>query len=717
MERNSSNETTNVKSLRRRALLASVALVGSSSVLLLSGCSSALNGVMQQPSPTTSPAVHVASMQGKVHGGQQPVSSATVQIYEVSIAGTGYGSAASPVQESGSPVSTTTNGSGDWNYPAYTCASGSDELYVVATGGNPGLGGMVNNTSLALTAALGPCSGVASLPFVVVNEVTTVATAYSLAGFMVDTQHVGTSSTNIVGLTNAFSTFNNLVDLGTGQALTVTPAYATPPTNASPDVFRSIVPYDIINTLANVLSSCVNTSGGAACSSLFALTGSVTDTTEAALYIAHNPGLPAGGGASNISALLDLVPAEAPFQPGLSTTPNDLTLTLNFIGGGLGGAAFDSRSGGSSVGIDESGNLWVPNTSRVSVSELSNLGAPVSPTTTTSQTSPFTAISLGGWGANDSGLFASPRTAAADQNGNIWISDLENCLIGLNGTTGAPISGAPFTGACPGGSGTIGVTVDATDQVWAVGDTFITATSITGATVSGFPVTSGFDELTAFLGPDYTGHVWWVDEGNGHFGALNESGTSFAVSASAVLSGPGAYSAFGSLAASAGGNGGLALWIPEDTGGTVNVQAINVTGSINNIPTAFLPATEAGASGIAADGNSNFYFANSGGTNGASEVPANITVLSNKGSVISPPTTGYTGGSSLTALGEPSGVAVDQSGNLWVVNEENNNPVAPGQLATNKTKYANVTEFVGLAAPAQPVAALAAKNSTYGTEP
>ncbi len=706
---NSFRAMSSVKGIQSRTLLAGLALLGSSSVLLLSGCSSTFH-----PSVVPSAnAVQVTRIAGKVHGGQQPVAGATVQIYEVSVAGAGYGAAAAPVQQNGTTVMTTTDPNGNWTYPVYTCTSASDELYVLATQGNSGSG---NNAALSLAAALGTCGNVANIGFVFVDEVTTVATAYSLAGFMTNSTSVGTSSTNAIGLTNAFATFNNLVNLNTGQALTVTPAYATAPANASPDVFNSIVPYDSINTLADVLSSCVNTDGtGSGCSSLFALTGGVADTMDAALYIAHNPGL-LSSGVSNVSALFDLVPPNPPFQPTLLSAPTDFSLTLNFISGGLGGVKTTSRSGGQNIAVDANGNVWIPNNLRQSVTELSNLGAPLSPTTTTNQTSPYAPIQLGGWGASVAGLFTAPRSVAIDQNGNAWIADESNCLVALN-SSGSPLTGAPFTGACPAGSGATGVAVDAADQVWASGATFITATNGSGMLASGFPV-SGYDSLTGFLGADYAGHTWWIDGGNNHYGALNSNGTTF-VTSTTLISGPDSYyAAFGLLASGAGGNGGLALWVPEGQGGTLNVQPINVTGSINNLPNALLPSTEAGPEGIASDGNSTYYIVNGGGDNGGNTIPANLTILSSKGSMISPPDTGIEGGSALTVLGAPTGVTVDQSGNVWVVNTTNNNPQAPGQiLGPGQAGHANVTEFVGLAAPAQPVFSLAAQNQTYGVEP
>jgi hypothetical protein len=656
------------------------------------------------------------TLSGEVLSGLTPVSNSTVQIYEVSAVGAGYGAAAQPVQQNGAVVTATTNSTGDWSYPAFTCVRGVDELYVVADGGNPGLASGTNNTALTLMAALGTCNAATSIPSVVINEVTTVATAYSLAGFMTDLLHVGTSSTNVVGLSNAFATFKNLANITNGTALTVTPAYATAPTDSSPDVFRSIVPYDTINTLADILFTCSSTNGtGVGCSNLFALTGSVTDTASAALYIAHNPGLP-DGAESNVSAVYELLIPSSPFLPVLASAPNDFTLTLNFIGGGLGGVTAASRSGGQLIAIDENGNVWIPNSFRTSVTELSNLGAPLSPTTTTNQTAPYAPIALGGWGAS-SGVLAEPRMAAVDQNGNVWIADGLNCLVAFN-SSGAPLSGAPFTGVCPSGTGAYGVSVDAGNQIWAAGSTFVTSASDSGVLSTGFPDTSNFDTLTGFLGADYSGHTWYLDGGNNQYGALNPNGTVFVTSTS-LISGPDTFfSAFGSLSAAAGGNGGLSLWVPEGQGGTLNIQPINVTGAINTLPTAFLPGTEVSPQGIAADGNSNYFLANEGGSNGVSILPANLTVMNSSGSVISPPTSGYIGGSQLTVLGVPVGVAIDQAGNVWVVNLDNDNPPAPGQFsAAGSPGHTNVTEFVGLAAPVNPVFSVAAKNGDYATKP
>jgi len=709
---------TFVKSFRRQILFAGLVLLSSSSVLLLSGCSSTFTGggsTLLEPG-------QVVGLNGIVHGGQSPVGASTVQIYEVASTAadaTGYGSVAVPVASGGSPVSTTTStdGSGTWTYPTFTCTNVDDELYVVATGGNPGISAGTNNKALALAAALGPCSNIGNSGYVVINEVTTVATAYSLAAFMTDATHVGVSASNSVGLTNAFATFNNLVNLNSGVALQVTPAYANPPASTTPDTFRSIVPYDTINTLADALAGCVNTDGTpAACTGLFAITGSKTNETtlDAALYIAHNPSL---GSSANINTLMGLVAPTAPFQPTLltsmpSSNPNDFTLALNFTSGGLGGVNTYSRSGAAYLAVDGSGNVWIPNGDRQSVTELDNLGAPLSPTTTLTGTTEKTSrpLALGGWGATTSGLLGEPQQVAIDLNGNAWVTDAETCLAAFN-PSGSPLSATPYKGVCKSGEGASALAVDGNNNIWVGGGQYISAATSAGTLKSGFPVASGFDSLTGFLGADYLGNVWYIDQGNGHFGALTNTGSAYTSSTQADLSGPGDYAAFGA---------NQILWIPQGNAGTLNIQPVNaLIASINTIPSSILPSSEAAPSGIAVDGNNNFYIANQGGiTNSgcSAATQANLSVLKSSGSLISPACFGYVGGTAYTALGQPGGVAVDQSGNVWVVNANSLNPTATGQLG-NGSDDSNVTEFVGLAAPANPVLAQNANSHSYGAKP
>ena len=90
---------------------------------------------------------------GMVHGGQQPVSGATITLYAPGHSG--YGSSPSVL------VSTTTASDGSFTLPRpYTCPSSNDVLtYITATGGNSGSG---SNSVLALAAVLPACASLSS---------------------------------------------------------------------------------------------------------------------------------------------------------------------------------------------------------------------------------------------------------------------------------------------------------------------------------------------------------------------------------------------------------------------------------------------------------------------------------------------------------------------------------------------------------------------------
>jgi hypothetical protein len=183
-----------------------------------------------------------------------------------------------------------------------------------------------------------------SSTFVNIDEVTTVASVYALAQFMAagGGANLGASSTNSQGLANAFATVNNLVNVANGIAPGRSlPSGATAPTAE-------------LNTLADLLATCVNSDGTTGeCGSLFAAAtpsgGSApTNTIDAILDIAQNPG-------NNASALYNLVTGTSPFEPTLNSAPNDWTVMVNYVGGGM------NHPYG--VVIDGQGNVWLGNAS------------------------------------------------------------------------------------------------------------------------------------------------------------------------------------------------------------------------------------------------------------------------------------------------------------------------------------------------------------------
>jgi hypothetical protein len=267
-------------------------------IVLMVGCGVA---------PVASVQTAKGTFRGMVHGGQQPISGATIQLYAAS--GAGDGATATPL------VSKTivTDGSGGFNITGlYTCPSASALVYLVAAGGNAGLAAGTNNRAATLLAALGACGDLSASTYVVINEVTTVAGVWSLAPFMNSYAEVGSAASDESKLALAFAQANHLLNTAVG----------TVPGAGLPDGYT--VPVAEINTVADVLAACVNSAGGIAgdgsrCGLLFAAVRPVsspaaTETIGAALQMAKNE-------TNNVGGIFNLFSADAPFQPTLSSAP------------------------------------------------------------------------------------------------------------------------------------------------------------------------------------------------------------------------------------------------------------------------------------------------------------------------------------------------------------------------------------------------------------
>lgn len=412
-----------------RTMVAGLATAG----VALAGCGGSLVG------PATPLPAQGASLQGSVHGGQQPISGAAVQLYAANATG-GYGS--NSVALLTSPVAT--NSAGNFTIAGlYSCPSAGSLVYLTATGGNPGLGS--NNANLALMAALGPCGNLTTSTSININELTTIASVYALSPFMKSLSAVGTSAGNSQGLANAFATVDNLVSIGSG-----TLPGPTLPANA-------VLPSAELNTLADIIASCVNSGGGIAndgsiCGYLFLGTtpggGSVpTDTIGAALNIAKHPG-------SNVASLLGLMLPSSPYQPTVASV-SDFTVSIKYKTGGF--------STPSASAVDAGGNLWVANAGNNSVSLLNPAGSPVSG-------SPFTG-----------GGLSTPSAIAIDASGNAWIADSGSSKLSVFTPAGSGVQ----TGAA-GLASPSAVAIDGQGIVWVAnsGNSTVTAVTASGTTAT-----------------------------------------------------------------------------------------------------------------------------------------------------------------------------------------------------------------------------------------
>jgi len=275
---------------------------------LLCGC-----GAGSSYSPTTShPSSHVS---GQAKGGQQPITGAAVQLYALGT--TGDGSAATPLLTS----AVTTDANGYFTITGfYTCPTPTSLVYVLISGGNPGLVSGTNNTAIALIAALGQCQYLSNLTFIYVTEITTVAAVAALSPYINSSTAIGSQPSEASALNSAFALASQLANTTTGS----TPGTGVPAGES--------VPVVQINTLADAIAACVNSTGGIAgdgsiCGNLFTYTtpyglSSPTDVVAALLLIIDNP-------LNDLQNILSLSSASAPFQPVLATPPPSWAIALS----------------------------------------------------------------------------------------------------------------------------------------------------------------------------------------------------------------------------------------------------------------------------------------------------------------------------------------------------------------------------------------------------
>jgi streptogramin lyase len=600
---------------------------------LLAGCAGTPVITTTQSNTTTR-----AVIRGRVHGGQNPIQGA--HVYVLALSSTAYGgpgiapsasNASSSLLTSGDGSDSlgyyvTTDANGNFSVTSdYTCPSGQSNDYFYAVGGNPGTGS--NNSAITLVAPFESCS---PSSFTVINEVSTVTTTFVFAGFITDVTHVGSSGSTLAlsSLNIGGGTLSNLLNISTGLV----------PTSTSGA--NGTIPMAEIDTLANILAACINSSGPSStqCTTLFsnAMSGGTapTDTADAAVNIAHNPG-------ANVANLFALQTASSPFQPMLAAAPNDFTIALTFTGGGLNSPFL--------IAIDAAGDAWITNNAAHSVSEFGSDGSAISP-----------AAGFGGGG------LADPAGIAIDASGNVWVANtgliagvLCNCISKLS-SNATPISpGAGYTGG--GLAQPMGIAVDASGNVWVTNTSTnsISEFNSSGVAQSGSGgITTGGLNAPIFPAIDGSGNLWVSNSGGNDLSEFNSSGTA--------------------KASSPFGGGGLnnprAIVVDASNNIWVASRGNNVLGEFNSSGAA---VTSTGYTGgglnqpnfPAVDGGGNVWITDRGGNT--------ISEFNSGGNAVTG-STGYQAG-----LSTPISLAIDGAGNLWVANYGNN----------------TITEFVGVATP------------------
>ncbi|MDE3106375.1 MAG: hypothetical protein KGK08_14485 [Acidobacteriota bacterium] len=674
-----------------------------SSVVLMAGCAN----MTSTATSAVSPQAQGVSISGHLHGGNQPVAFATVTL---NFAGQSRSATASTVAAT---TTTADDNAGSFSfiigtpgtsYPntgnTFSCpTNGSDPVvYLKAVGGNTlnTHSSSVNNSAAVFLAPLGLCSQISNSQFVDLSEVSTVATIAAMQQYFfpsTDTfaaDGIGFAKTAI---TNSAALVSTMVDLSNGTArstLTQSGGADSAPLNymlskgVSSVSATATIPAAKINTIANIISACVNnaSSSATACSALFSFAAppnptftslppgttlsAATDVAQAAYYMLTNP---TDSTSTNLSNLYNLAPAVgAPYQPTLASAPSDWTIGIKYSStstcGTSSGAFLGSPTG---LSIDPGGNVWIANNqSTGNLAALTATGAPA------------TCLYLSG-GAS---------STVVDDKDNIWVN---------SGTTSvfrySPSSFSTLTLTTP--DVPLALAADGLDNIYYSTATshslyLLTAAAAPGATntLASILVASNIGSANQIF-PDSLGEIWSTT-GTGSVNQTAVTFTSGAFSSSATHS----YTVTGST------NG---IQVSNNLSGNTSVYVLSSQGDITQLSgTGSTFATVSGfpfsgsglqtPSALALDGALNSWAANTvadptSGTFGVVEATNGAAALS--------PTAGFLNSDLTTA----SSMVIDQSGNVWIANGN------------------NIEELVGAAVPMYQPYAIGLTNNRFQTQP
>jgi hypothetical protein len=475
-------------------------------VTSLAGCGANGNFTSSLGSDTSTDTA-LAGLSGAVHGGPNPVVGATVTLYATqTVAPTaannyGYGVAGEVL----GTATTGSNGAFSFSGTETACPAGQ-QAYIVSAGGKTGSNS--TNSAAVLMAAIGPCSSLVEGPSgttVTINELTTIAAAYALSGFMTvsgttvnisapaknnaATGSCTTSGTSpaivttgcvAAGLAHAFLNAANLVNASTGIANAAVPGNS-----------GAIVPNYLINTLGNSVEACINSNGdivdsGTPCYTLMTNTGTnamalnpnlsaPANTLSALLDLAQYPSMATNGSATlpdaplssgddvpaaATTALFNIANSNAYYSPALTSAPLDFTIAINY----------PAPAGPWGIATDFDDNVYVVEAT--------------TPSTVVSLTSDWTPIwstQLAGTASGSCGTTTSRCQPALDTLGNVWVADGNGLhqLAQSGGTLGATYTTTDSLNS---------LSVDMGNNVW-------TAAWSVGAATTGQPNPSSLEEF------------------------------------------------------------------------------------------------------------------------------------------------------------------------------------------------------------------------------
>ena len=688
-----------------RRLLVSLA----STALLASGCSNLVNSA-----PSNSINSAAIKLGGRIHGGNQPVANAVVNLY---FAGqTGIASAATLV----ATTTSADDGSGSFSFVrgadnqpnaggsnTFSCPSGagSPYVYVVARGGNTlnTHDSSLSNPASVFIAPMGLCTSLTPDTFVSMSEAVTAATVAAVHQYMnVNTGSIGADGilASYDGLANSFNLVSNMVNLSTGQTI----ASSTRTGNAAGITVTITPEQSKLNQVANILSACVNTATGAngstattqnACDVLFASAvppassattstpgatfGPATDVLQAAYYMFTNP---TDLNTANLTQLYGLSPATgAPYQPTLGTVPSDWSIGIRYTASGTCGGGNPLIANPYDLNVDSNGSIWIANnaTGTGSFAALGSTGIPI------------TCAAAGG----------ASHGGTIDSAGNIWVGDSENNALyrydpnQIHPTLQFPTSTSPFALAAD-GAGNVYYSSINPGSVWK-----ITGAASTAVAVPALQIASNVGALPVRIAVDGNGAVW-----------ASSRDAFVSLISPAVAGAPGLLNGYvTNQFPTPTPSYGLSVTLGSDIyvssqEGTSQIDLLVGSGTTYATSTSGIFPTPSNAGGlnvpsaIAIDGAQNVWAAND--QPDSSNNLGSVTELNAGGGSLSADGT-VAGGYQKDPLSLLHGrsIAVDQSGNVWIGNDGSN----------------SITEIVGGGVPIYQPFSIGLAQGRFQTKP
>jgi len=492
------------------------------------------------------------------------------------------------------------------------------------------------------------------------------------------------------GLTHAFQNIANLINYQYGTALAAVPS-------PGPGGSVGVVPQAEINTIADILYTCVNSNGGSgsdgsACATMFALMPSLngaapTNTLQAAINLASNP-------TANVASLFALLSAQPAFAPVLTTAPNDWDIAIAY--------PFSVYPTGKTTSyplfltLDANDNVYVLNLDAASAS-AANLYAFTSSGSNTyvNQTAISTTYAKN-----------NLHEIAADNTGDLWLSSNTGAVLELNAQTGAITATSTLTSTV---KGTGAVAVDANNNVW------FGRNNNSGATINEIPYVSGaFGSPIAMdtssnspagiidVAIDANQDIWFSSNTAGIIYVLSNSNTpqSPAYTSSATFSASGLTTTLSGTLPQ-----GLALdsssdgWIGTTSSAALNeiTPVFNIGGTLTALPSTPTAAYTTTALNSAqypeVDGNGVLWIPQLGGSGiaGFNTDTGNYVTTGLKPCIVQHSGNANTCAASGTigAYGDARIARIDSTGSLWVANSDTQ----------------ALLQIIGAAAPAWPLLA------------